>query len=271
MYSTSTPIRKALWIGMASSLVLIGAACSAFQDSKFVAGEPQLAHTQGEELVATISVDASNIVRTIPRMLYGTNIEWRWNWLEKDRQPDPKLIKLTNDLGVTLMRYPGGLFSDYYHWRNGIGPLDRRPEVLHEPGRDDKSRPYFGTEETLNFARDVGAELWITANAGTGTAQEAADWVKYVNQPTQRVRFWEVFDRLSRPVHPHLDDETLVFSTHQNSVALAGDPSSMCDALTVGRQYQLTFFVQRAEISCPIPAAPSTTIDIHKAGVAGEE
>jgi alpha-N-arabinofuranosidase len=151
-------------------------------------------------LKATISVDASKAVRTIPRTLYGTNIEWRWNglnlWREKERRLDPKLTGLTKDLGVTLIRYPGGLFSDFYHWRTGIGPLDRRPEVKHEPGRDDKSRPFFGTEEVLSFAREVGAEVWITVNAGTGTAQEAGDWVKYVNGETQRVRFWEVGNEL---------------------------------------------------------------------------
>lgn len=151
-------------------------------------------------LKATVSVDASNIVRTIPRTIYGANIEWRWNgnnlWLERGRRTDSKLTKLTKDLGVSLMRYPGGYYADFYHWKSGVGPLDKRPEVKHEPGNNDKSHPYFGTDEAINFARDVGAELWITVNAGTGTAQEAGDWVKYVNGQTQQVRFWEVGNEL---------------------------------------------------------------------------
>ena len=69
---------------------------------------------------------------------------------------------------MTVIRYPGGMFSDFYHWKDGIGPLDKRQLVKHEPGKDDKSRPFFGTEEVLKFAKDVGAEVWITTNAGTG-------------------------------------------------------------------------------------------------------
>lgn len=151
-------------------------------------------------LNANISVDATKIIREIPRTLYGTNIEWRWNaldlWLPKEKRPDPKLTQLTKDLGVTVIRYPGGMFSDFYHWRTGVGPLDSRPEVTHEPDKPDHSRPFFGTDEVINFAKDVGAEVWITTNAGTGSAREAGDWVKYCNSQTERVRFWEVGNEL---------------------------------------------------------------------------
>ena len=167
--------------------------------------------TDATPLSAQVNVDASKVVREIPKTLYGTNIEWRWNalnlWLPKERRPDPKLTQLAKDLGVTVLRYPGGMFSDFYHWKTGIGPLDSRPEVKHEPGKDDQSRPYFGTDEVLNFAHDVGAEVWITVNAGTGAAQEAGDWVKYVNGRTERVRFWEVGNEL------YIRDPAPAFST----------------------------------------------------------
>lgn len=149
---------------------------------------------------ASVTVDATRIIRRIPATLYGTNVEWRWNgldlWSESEGRIDPRLTELTRDLGVTVIRYPGGYLSDFYHWRDGVGPLDQRPEVLHEPGRPDRSRPRFGTDEALAFAERVGAELWITTNAGTGSAQEAADWVEYVNGKDRRVRFWEVGNEL---------------------------------------------------------------------------
>ncbi len=150
-------------------------------------------------LSASIRVE-DKVLRDIPRTLYGTNIEWRWNaldlWQPQQHRPDPKLVQLTKDLGVTVLRYPGGMFSDFYHWKTGVGPIDSRVEVKHEPGKPDKSVPYFGTDEVIDFARQVGAEVWITANAGTGTAQEAGDWVKYCNGQTERVRFWEVGNEL---------------------------------------------------------------------------
>lgn len=151
-------------------------------------------------LAATIEVDAAAVGRRIPRTLFGTNMEWRWNatymWNEKAMKPDAEGTRLTRDLGITLIRYPGGIYSDFYHWRDGIGPFEKRPLVVHEPGRDDKSRPNFGTDEALAFAEQVGAELMITVNAGTGTAKEAADWVRYVNGKALRVRYWEVGNEL---------------------------------------------------------------------------
>jgi alpha-N-arabinofuranosidase len=151
-------------------------------------------------LQAAVEVDAANVIRQIPRTLFGTNIEWRWNasalWQEDARQPYPEIVRLTRDLGVSLIRYPGGVYSDFYHWRNGIGPYEKRPEVLHEPGKNDRSRPNFGTDEALNFAQQTNARLLITVNAGTGSPQEAGEWVRYVNGQNERVQYWEVGNEL---------------------------------------------------------------------------
>ncbi len=156
--------------------------------------------TRGAPLQATIGVDARHVIRDIPPTLYGANIEWRWNatmlWQEKEDRIDPTALQLTRELGVKLIRYPGGVYSDFYHWRQGIGPRSQRPEVQHEPGKPDESRPNFGTDEALDFAKQIGAELLITVNAGTGTPQEAADWVRYVNANELRVRYWEVGNEL---------------------------------------------------------------------------
>jgi alpha-N-arabinofuranosidase len=154
----------------------------------------------GAALEAAIRVDAGSVVRTIPRTLFGANVEWIWNanlmWEEPQRRVHPEVVRLARDLGVTLIRYPGGLFSDFYHWKTGVGPVEKRPEVRHEPAKSDRTRPNFGTDEALEFARSIGAELIITVNAGTGTAQEAADWVRYVNRDELRVRYWEVGNEL---------------------------------------------------------------------------
>lgn len=151
-------------------------------------------------LKATVAVDAGNVIRQIPKTLYGTNVEWRWNanglWLDTSSRSDPQLTELTKELGLSLIRYPGGLLSDVYHWKDGIGPYDRRPQAVHELGKNDKSRPNFGTDEAEDFAARVGAELLITVNAGSGTAEDAADWVRYVNAKQLRVRYWEVGNEL---------------------------------------------------------------------------
>lgn len=151
-------------------------------------------------LKATVSVNTTTVIRTIPRTLYGANLEWRFNglnlWQEKQGRLDPRMTELSRDLGVSLLRYPGGYYADFYHWKAGVGPLNRRPEMQHEPSSDLKSKPLFGTDEALQFAREIGGELQILTNAGTGTPQEAAEWVRYVNRPRQQVRFWEIGNEL---------------------------------------------------------------------------
>ena len=147
-------------------------------------------------LPATVHIDAADLGRRIPPTLYGANIEWRWNatslWREATQDVDPTALSLTRDMGLRLLRYPGGVYSDFYHWRDGVGPREKRPLVVHEAGKPDKSRANFGTDEALEFADRVGAELLITVNAGSGTAEEAADWVRYVNRDRLRVRYWEI-------------------------------------------------------------------------------
>ncbi len=148
---------------------------------------------------AEIAVRARNVIRAIPDGLFGTNIEWVWDgngiWHAKDGALDRRVIQLTRDLRPSLIRFPGGTFSDFYHWRDGIGPQSQRKETEHMPGAS-RSRHVFGTDEALSFAEAVGGELLITVNAGTGTAQEAADWVRYVNKDRRRVRYWEIGNEL---------------------------------------------------------------------------
>jgi alpha-N-arabinofuranosidase len=86
-------------------------------------------------------------------------------------------------LDMTAMRYPGGNFASGYHWQDGIGPRDRRPQVRElawqsvEPNR-------FGTDEFLALCRRMGWTPMLTANLGTGTPEEARNWVEYCNSPT---------------------------------------------------------------------------------------
>lgn len=215
-----------------------------FDDVSVAAGGAPVAREAppAKALTASIEVDAAAPGRRIPRTLFGTNMEWRWNatymWNEKAMKPDAEGTRLTRDLGVTLIRYPGGIYSDFYHWRDGIGPFDKRPQVVHEPGREDKSRPNFGTDEALAFAEQVGAELMITVNAGTGTAKEAADWVRYVNGKTLRVRYWEVGNELyikdGSPVSraSTIDPETYARRFREFAAAMrAADPRILIGAI----------------------------------------
>lgn len=147
-------------------------------------------------LNARVWVEADQIFRTIPREFYGTTIEWRSDasglWRPDLDDYDPDILRITQELNPALVRFPGGLLTDFYHWKNGIGPRESR--IQSEPWPDGPiSTNNFGTDEALHFAEAVGAKLLTSVNAGTGTAQEAADWVRYINGSSPgRVKYWEV-------------------------------------------------------------------------------
>jgi alpha-L-arabinofuranosidase len=93
---------------------------------------------------------------------------------------DPTIVELVRDWPVPLLRWPGGNFASYYHWRDGVGPLDRRPTRKNDTWYGLEYNA-IGTDEFIRFCRLIGAQPHITVNIGTGTAEEAAAWVQYCN------------------------------------------------------------------------------------------
>lgn len=87
---------------------------------------------------------------------------------------------------VPNVRWPGGCFADEYHWREGIGPAAQRPARLNASWGSVIEPNSFGTHEFMDFADQVGAEVFLSVNVGSGTVQEAADWLEYLtaDKPT---------------------------------------------------------------------------------------
>jgi alpha-N-arabinofuranosidase len=153
-------------------------------------------------LSAEITIDAGREIRGIPRTLYGSNIEWIWDgdgvWNARTNTLNADVVRLSREAGFSLFRFPGGVFADFYHWRDGVGPQSARRKTEHSPAGP-QSVHLFGTDEALAFAAAAGGELLITVNGGTGTPQEAADWVRYVNRRNgnaPRVNYWEIGNEL---------------------------------------------------------------------------
>jgi alpha-N-arabinofuranosidase len=106
-------------------------------------------------------------------------------WVGED-SPIPNTRGLRNDvlnalkeLHIPVLRWPGGCFADEYHWRDGIGPRDKRPRVPNASwgGVDTNA---FGTHEFMDLCEMLGAAPYITGNLGSGTPQEMMDWIEYM-------------------------------------------------------------------------------------------
>ena len=92
-------------------------------------------------------------------------------------------VEYLKELGVPVLRWPGGCFADDYHWREGIGPAAQRPKRVNLHWGNYLEDNSFGTHEFVGFCRLIGAEPYFAANVGTGSSKEFRDWIEYCNYP----------------------------------------------------------------------------------------
>jgi alpha-N-arabinofuranosidase len=91
------------------------------------------------------------------------------------------VVAALKEIAPSVVRWPGGCFADTYHWKDGIGPRAARPSIVNTHWGGVTEDNSFGTHEFLDFCELIGAEPYICANVGSGTIQEASEWVEYVN------------------------------------------------------------------------------------------
>lgn len=92
------------------------------------------------------------------------------------------VLALTRDLGVSVVRYPGGNFVSGYRWEDGVGPLHQRPRRRDLAWHSIESNQ-FGLNEFARWAAKADAELMYAVNLGTRGLQEALDVHEYANHP----------------------------------------------------------------------------------------
>ena len=139
-----------------------------------------------------LSIDTSKPGAKIDRHIFGQFAEhlghgiYEGIWVGPD-STIPNTRGIRNDVVMALkalrvpnVRWPGGCFADEYHWRKGIGQANQRPATLN-PNWGGVTEPNtFGTHEFMDFADQIGSEAYISVNVGSGTPQEAAEWLEYL-------------------------------------------------------------------------------------------
>jgi len=145
-----------------------------------------------------LSVDASQTGAKIDRNIFGQFAEhlghgiYEGIWVGPDSKI-PNTRGIRNDvvdalkaLEVPNVRWPGGCFADEYHWRKGIGPADERAVSLNPNWGGVVEPNSFGVHEFMDFMQQIGSDAYLSINVGSGTPQEAAEWLEYMTtaQPT---------------------------------------------------------------------------------------
>lgn len=152
------------------------------------------AAAQSIELSVAVSQSGAKIDRHIFGQFaehLGTGI-YEGVWVGRD-SPIPNTRGIRNDVVAALkalkvpnVRWPGGCFADDYHWRKGIGAAAQRAVTLNPSWGGVVEPNTFGTHEFMDFIAQIGSEAYLSINVGSGTPQEAAEWLEYLttSQPT---------------------------------------------------------------------------------------
>jgi len=90
------------------------------------------------------------------------------------------VVEALKDMGIPVLRWPGGCFADEYHWKDGIGPKETRKKMINTHWGGVVEDNSFGTHEFMELCRQLGCDAYITGNVGSGTVQEMSEWVEYM-------------------------------------------------------------------------------------------
>ena len=150
-----------------------------------------------------------------------SSVDAGWDFLHDRWQP--KLVEKVKELAPTMIRW-GGCFASYYHWKEAVGPQSERVPMLNLCW-DGIYSNMVGTGEVVDLCKEAGAEPLLVVNMESdgrlhwaypkegmnrlGTAEEAAEWVDYCNNPNNElrlshgvtepynVRFWQIGNETS--------------------------------------------------------------------------
>ena len=137
----------------------------------------------GQANALRLQIDPRAAGMAVNRAVLGQNLHWvdrGDEMFDRAAQLRPAMASLAAQVGTTSLRYPGGLQSDTFRWKLGMGLLGERG--LNEHANARRFQPTLvGTQEFLELCEQLSAQPLITVNMASGTAAEAADWVRAVN------------------------------------------------------------------------------------------
>ena len=113
------------------------------------------------------------------RCIYGGIYEPGSPWADEDGFRTD-VIKLVQELGVSIVRYPGGNFLSGYDWKDGIGKKEDRPVRLDLAWHSIETNQ-FGLDEYIKWSKKTGVAPMMAVNLGTGTMKDALEILEYTN------------------------------------------------------------------------------------------
>ncbi len=90
------------------------------------------------------------------------------------------VVGALKEMGLPVLRWPGGCFADEYHWKDGIGPKESRKKMINTHWGGLVEDNSFGTHEFFELCEQLGCDAYVNGNMGSGTVQEMSEWIEYM-------------------------------------------------------------------------------------------
>lgn len=147
---------------------------------------------RGQKPTAQLTIVANEELGTISPRIYGQFTEhigrliYEGIWVGTDSKIANQngyrldVIEALKRVRPGVFRWPGGCFADAYNWEDGVGPQKQRPiRRNHWWPREEPNS--FGTDEFLQWCEMLSAEPYLSINVGSGTVEQALNWLEYCN------------------------------------------------------------------------------------------
>ena len=146
-----------------------------------------------QSIKASMTLDRDFLISDIDERIYGSFVEHLgrcvYGGIYEPGHPSADedgfrgdVLALVRELGVPIVRYPGGNFVSNYRWEDGAGPVDKRPKRLDLAWRTLEPNE-FGVNEFMRWCKKAGAAPMMTLNLGTRGIEQAMDLLEYCNHP----------------------------------------------------------------------------------------
>ncbi|MFB3978680.1 MULTISPECIES: arabinosylfuranosidase ArfA [Microbacterium] len=142
---------------------------------------------------ARLTIDARFPIGEVRRRLFGGFVEHLgrhvYDGIYEPTHPDADeqgfrrdVLELVRELGVSMIRYPGGNFVSGFRWEDSVGPREQRPRRLDLAWHSTETNE-VGLHEFADWLDKAGSELMLAVNLGTRGTLEAIDLLEYSNLP----------------------------------------------------------------------------------------
>ncbi len=143
---------------------------------------------------ATVILDKDYIIGPVDKRIFGSFVEHLgravYGGIYEPGHPEADalgfrkdVLKFVRELGVPLVRYPGGNFVSGFNWEDSVGPRELRPKRLDLAWFTTETNE-VGLHEFADWADDAGSELMYAINLGTRGPEQARDIIEYANHPS---------------------------------------------------------------------------------------